>query len=92
MIDLSRPVNLTSEEFVNNKYEWYERIREEKPVCQAKISVIKVFTLARYEDCADILRDPRVLHVGTAPETRIRNRHLSVSTLWRHAADHRIAL
>jgi hypothetical protein len=29
MIDLSRPVNLTSAAFVNNKFEWYERIREE---------------------------------------------------------------
>ena len=28
MIDLSRPINLTSADFVNNKYEYYERIRE----------------------------------------------------------------
>ena len=61
MIDLSRPVNLTSEAFTNNKFEWYERIREERPVHKAKVSVITVYTVARYNDCTDILKDPRVL-------------------------------
>ena len=61
MIDLTRPVNLTSEEFINNKYEFYEQIREERPVHQAKVSVMTVYTLARYEDCANLLKDDRVL-------------------------------
>lgn len=61
MIDLNRPVNLAAKEFVNNKYEWYEHIREQKPVHRAKISVMTVYTVARYEDCANLLNDPRVI-------------------------------
>lgn len=65
MIDLSRPLNLSSAEFVNDKYAWYERIREERPVHQAKISVMTVYTVARYEDCTNLLKDPRVLRNRT---------------------------
>jgi cytochrome P450 len=61
MIDLTRPINLSSPEFVQNKFEWFERIREEKPVYLAKISVLKIYTVSRYEDCTNILKDPRVL-------------------------------
>ena len=42
MIDLSKPVNLTSPAFVNNKYACYEQLREEAPVHKAKISVLTV--------------------------------------------------
>ena len=61
MIDLNKPVNLASPEFVDHKYDWYERIREERPVMEARISVMKLYTVARYDDCAAILKDPRVL-------------------------------
>jgi len=61
MIDHSRPINLNSAEFNNDKFAWYEQIREDLPVHQAKVSIIKVFTIARYDDCTAILKDPRVL-------------------------------
>ncbi len=61
MLDLSRPLNLTSSDFHENKWDIYERIREEKPVHQAKISVMTVYTVARHEDCTAILKDPRVV-------------------------------
>jgi len=61
MIDLSKPVNLSAPDFIHNKYEYYERIREERPVHRAKISVLTVYTVARHEDCTSILKDPRVL-------------------------------
>ena len=61
MIDQSRPINLNSAEFNNDKFAWYEQIREDLPVHQAKVSIIKVFTIARYDDCTAILKDPRVL-------------------------------
>ena len=61
MIDHSRPINLNSAEFNNDKFAWYEQIRENLPVHQAKVSIIKVFTIARYDDCTAILKDPRVL-------------------------------
>lgn len=66
MIDLSKPLNFTDPEFVNHKYEWYERIREERPVHRAKFSVISVYTVARYEDCTAILKDPRMLRNRTS--------------------------
>ena len=61
MIDLSRPVNMMSKTFVDNKYAWYERIREERPVHTARISLLKLYTVARYDDCTELLKDPRVL-------------------------------
>ncbi len=65
MIDLNRPVNLASPEFAKDKYEWYERIREERPVFQTKISVLTVYTVSRYEDCTNVLKDPNVLRNRT---------------------------
>jgi len=61
MIDLSRPINLASESFVNNKYAYYERLLEERPVARVKLSVLNVYAVSRYDDCAAILKDPRVL-------------------------------
>ena len=61
MIDQSKPFNLNSDEFNRNKFAFYEQIREDLPVHQAKVSIIKVFTIARYDDCTSILKDPRVL-------------------------------
>lgn len=61
MINLDKPLNFSAPEFINNKYEIYERIREERPVHRAKISVLQVYTVARYEDCTALLKDPRVL-------------------------------
>ncbi len=61
MIDLTKPTNLASEAFVNNKYEWYERIREEKPLHQVKISVVTMYAVSRFEDCEAVLKDPRIL-------------------------------
>jgi len=61
MIDLDKPLNFSAPEYINNKFDVMERLREERPVHTAKISVIKVYTVARYDDCAALLKDPRVL-------------------------------
>lgn len=61
MIDLSKPVSLSSKAFIRNKYEWYERIREERPVYQVKVSVMNVYAVSRFDDCTEILKDPRVM-------------------------------
>ncbi|MEQ8485269.1 MAG: cytochrome P450 [Pseudomonadales bacterium] len=61
MIDLSRPVNLSSPDFIDHKYDYYERMREVQPVGRARVSVMTLYTLSRYEDCTSILKDPRVL-------------------------------
>jgi len=61
MIDLDKPLNFSAPEYINNKFDVMERLREERPVHTAKISVMKVYTVARYDDCAALLKDPRVL-------------------------------
>lgn len=61
MIDLTKPVNLSSRAFVDNKYQWYERIREERPVLPVKVSVMNAFAVSRFEDCTNILKDPRIV-------------------------------
>lgn len=65
MLNLDKPIDLVSAEYLDNLWDNLERIREERPVHQAKISVIKVYTVARYSDCQDILKDPRVVRNRT---------------------------
>lgn len=64
-VDLSRPLNLTSRGFVDNKFEWYERIREQRPVHRARIGPLSIYTVARYQDCADLLKHPLVFRNRT---------------------------
>lgn len=61
MLDLSRPINLASEDFARNKFAYFERLREESPVHSVKISVLTIYAVSRYEDCTAILKDPRVV-------------------------------
>ena len=61
MLDLTKPVDLGSAGFAENKYAWYEEIREKSPVQLVKISVVRMYAVSRYEDCEAVLKDPRVL-------------------------------
>ena len=65
-MDLTKPLNLSSPEFVNNSFEFCDEIREQAPVYRAKISLLNIYTVARYEDCAAILKDPRVMRNRSA--------------------------
>jgi len=65
MIDLDKPLNFSSQDYIQNKFEIMEQIREERPVHTAKVSVLKVYTVARYADCAALLKDPRVVRNRT---------------------------
>ena len=74
MLDLSRPVNLASQEFVNNDFAYFERLRESHPVSRARVSVISVYCVSRYEDCANLLKDPRLVrNRGTATGSNQRS-------------------
>ena len=55
----TRPVDLTSAAFQDHKYDWYRWMLEEAPVSTARISLLKVNLVARYEDCRAILADAR---------------------------------
>ena len=59
--DISKPLDLASQDFADRRYEWYRWLLEEAPVCRGKISVMKVDLVARYEDCRTVLRDPRFM-------------------------------
>jgi cytochrome P450 len=57
--EIKQPINIGGKEFPANKFAYYKWLREEAPVCKAKISVLDVYLLSRYDDCVDLLRDPR---------------------------------
>ncbi len=54
-----RAIDLASPDFVRNKEAWYARMREEAPVAQGRISLMRVTLVSRYEDCRFVLTDPR---------------------------------
>ncbi len=60
-MDLNKPVDIASADFAENKWDLLERLREERPVCQIRISIIKAWGVTRYDDCAAILKDPRIV-------------------------------
>lgn len=55
------PRNLAGKAFSLNKYEYFEWIRENEPVWKARMYVMPVACLSRYQDCADMLRDDRFI-------------------------------
>ncbi|MBV6623436.1 MAG: cytochrome P450 [Rivularia sp. (in: Bacteria)] len=57
---LRLPPDLTSKEFANNKYEYYKWMRQEAPVFRGKFFAGESYLLTRYEDCAALLKDPRI--------------------------------
>ena len=65
MINLDKPLNFSAPEYIHNKFEVLDRIREERPVHTAKIMVMKVHTVARYDDCTALLKDPRLMRNRT---------------------------
>ncbi len=59
VFDARRPIDLSSPEFNEHKYDWYRWALEEAPVCLGKISVMKVSLVSRYDDCRMVLTDQR---------------------------------
>jgi len=59
--DSGNPVDLNSQAFADHKYLWYDWMLEEAPVCNGKISIMKVSLVSRYDDCRMVLSDPRFL-------------------------------
>lgn len=63
--NLKFPFKITSKQFAENKYAYYQWLRENEPVHFNKYWFMKVCLLSRYEDCVALLKDPRF----------VRNRH-----------------
>ncbi len=53
------PINLVGEDFQRNKYAHYAWMRENAPVCDARISIMRLKVLTRYDDCVALMKDPR---------------------------------
>lgn len=60
-VNIKHPISLTSSDFNLNKYAYYKWLREEAPVYKGKMSLLNVYFISRYEDCVNILKDPRVI-------------------------------
>lgn len=63
--NIKHPINLNSKAFANNKYEYYQWLRQNAPVFKGKISIMEVYILSRYDDCVGILKDPRFVRNRT---------------------------
>lgn len=64
-VSIKTPVNVISQAFVNNKYGYYKWLRENEPVHKGKLSILNINLLSRYEDCVNILKDPRIVRNRT---------------------------
>ena len=59
VFDPNQTINLGSPVFAEHKYDWYRWMLEEAPLCRGRVSVIKLYMVARYEDCRMVLTDDR---------------------------------
>ncbi len=52
--------NLAGKDFSQNKYKYYDWLRENEPVYKGKFLLFDCYALSRYQDCADMLRDDAI--------------------------------
>ena len=65
-VDLSKPLNLSSQAYTHNKYAYYAYLREHDPVHKGKIlSLMNAYFLTRYDDCVAMLKDKRFVRNRT---------------------------
>ena len=57
--ELRLPIDFGKQHFADHKFAYYRWLREEAPVHRGKVSVLKVYCVSRYEDCVNLLKDPR---------------------------------
>lgn len=65
VLNTNKPIDLLNKHFMQHKYAYYKWLREEDPVHQGRLSVMKIYFLSRYDDCVSILKDPRVVRNRT---------------------------
>ena len=59
------PLNLGARDFGERKYEYYAWMRESAPVCPARVSLLRMQVVSRYEDCVALVKDPRFVRNRT---------------------------
>jgi len=62
---IKHPIDMSSWEFIQNKYAYYRWLREEAPVYKGKLSIINAYLLSRYDDCVAMLKDSRFVRDRT---------------------------
>ncbi|MEM9174661.1 MAG: cytochrome P450 [Myxococcota bacterium] len=58
-IPTDRPIDLASRAFRRHADEGYARLREDAPVADGRVSLMRIKLVSRYEDCRLVLTDPR---------------------------------
>ena len=64
-MDISKPISLSSPEFIADKWAIFERLREEQPISKIKVSVLTLYGISRFDDCDMLLNDPRLVRNRT---------------------------
>jgi len=64
-IDARKPLNLSSREFAEYKYDYFAYLRTHRPVAKGRIAMVKVNLLSRYSHCLDLVKDPRFVRNRT---------------------------
>lgn len=63
---MNKPLNLRSKRFAADKYAYYAYLREHDPVHRGRVlPMVRATFLARYDDCASMLKDPRLVRNRT---------------------------
>lgn len=60
-LETKQPINLNSRAFNENKYAYYQWMRDEAPVCKGTVTIFNAYLVSRYDDCLNMLRDPRLV-------------------------------
>ncbi len=60
-LEIQIPLNLNTKLFNENKYAYYQLLRDEAPVCKGKVNIFNPYLISRYDDCLSVLRDPRIV-------------------------------
>ena len=69
---LLQPLKMGSRTFAESKYEIYAQMREEAPVCRVKMAGLEIYAVSRYQDCIDIVTDPRLARNRTTATGKSR--------------------
>lgn len=56
---LPKTISLGDSEFIQNKFTYYQRLRDEAPIHRAKVLFLNPYVVSRYDDCLTLLKDPR---------------------------------
>lgn len=70
---ITQPIDLNSAAFLDNEYDCYRWMRDDAPVCRARMGrLMSLYVLARYDDVLHMLKDRRFVRNRTTATGRRR--------------------